>query len=60
MELLSGGSYIVCTVCFVFFAFFRGFELPRALGLGLGLDGSWEFMALASIRVKVGMLTVRM
>ena len=49
MELLSGaGSYIVCTVCFVFFAFFRGFELPQALGLGLGLQDhgtSWRFLS---------------
>lgn len=41
--------------------FSGGLSCPGPLGWVLGLDGSWEFMrALASIGVKVGMLTVRM
>ncbi len=61
MELLSGGSYTACcTAVFVFFVFFTGFELPRALGLGLGLDRSWELIVLVIIGVKVGVWTLRM
>lgn len=40
--------------------FFTGFELPRALGLGLGLDRSWELIVLVIIGVKVGVWTLRM
>ena len=52
MELLSGGSYILYASSSLLF--FRGFELPQALGLGLGLHGSWDLMALLIIGVKVG------